>query len=73
MTDQDLIEQAKVGSQHAFRQLVLRYEVKVRSTIRGMVGPQPQVDDIAQEVFVRFYRSLDQFRGDAALGTYLFR
>lgn len=73
MTDQDLIEQAKVGSQHAFRQLVLRYEVRVRSTIQGMIGLQPQVDDIAQEVFVRFYRSLDQFRGDAALSTYLVR
>ena len=73
MTDQELVEQARVGSQPAFRQLVLRYEVMVRSTIQGMIGPQPQVDDIAQEVFVRFYLSLDQFRGDAALSTYLVR
>lgn len=72
-TDQELIEQAKAGSDAAFRRLVLRYEVKVRSTIQGMIGPGPQVDDIAQEVFVRFYGALANFRGEAAAGTYLVR
>lgn len=38
-----------------------------------MLGPVEEADDVAQEVFIRFYRSLEQFRGDAQLGTYLSR
>lgn len=36
-----------------------------------MVGPGDEADDIGQEVFIRFYKSMHRFRGEAALGTYL--
>lgn len=50
-----------------------RHEQQVRATVLGMLGPVAEADDVAQEVFIRFYRSLDKFRGDAQLTTYLSR
>lgn len=50
-----------------------RHEQQVRATVLGLLGPVPEVDDVAQEVFIRFYRALDKFRGDAQLTTYLSR
>ena len=44
----------------------------MRGIIRGMLGTEG-VDDVAQDVFLRFYRSLENFKGDSALGTYLGR
>lgn len=72
-SDQRLIQQAKEGDQQAFRLLVERYEQKVAATVIGMLGPGEEAEDVGQEVFVRFYKSMAKFRGDAALGTYLTR
>lgn len=71
--DEELLEQARKGDQRAFRLLVERYEGKVAATVIGMLGRGPEADDVGQEVFVRFYRSMDKFRGDSSLGTYLTR
>ena len=72
-TDLELLELAKAGSESAFRQLVLRYEGAVIRTITAMLGEVMEVEDVAQEVFIRFYRSLGKFRGEAGLKTYLTR
>lgn len=72
-TDLDLITEAKSGNQLAFKQLVERYENRVAATVIGMLGNTPEADDIGQTVFVRFYKALNNFRGDAALSTYLTR
>jgi len=72
-TDADLIEAAKNGQQQAFSELVRRYEGPVGATVVGMLGNTAEADDVAQEVFVRFYRSLDKFRGQSTLKTYLTR
>ena len=71
--DNELIDQARQGDPQAFRLLVERYERRVAATVVGMLGYGAEADDVGQEVFIRFYRSLDRFRGDAALGTYLTR
>jgi RNA polymerase sigma-70 factor, ECF subfamily len=71
--DAELIERARGGDQQAFRMIVERYEGKVAATVIGMVGRGADADDVGQETFIRLYRSLDQFRGEAALGTYLTR
>lgn len=42
-------------------------------TLTRMTGPGPHVEDLAQEVFLRLYRALPDFRGDSALTTYLYR
>jgi RNA polymerase sigma-70 factor (ECF subfamily) len=72
-SDADLIDRARDGQSWAFRQLVERYEDQVAATVIGMLGPGPEADDVGQETFIRFYESLDQYRGDAELGTYLTR
>ncbi len=68
-----LISLAKKGDANAFRQLVEQQEQQVRATIIGMVGNVPEAEEIAQEVFIRFYKALHQFKGTAALSTYLSR
>lgn len=71
--DLELLERARKGDDLAFAGIVKRYEQVVANVIIGMLGNTAEADDVGQEVFIRFYRSLDQFRGDAALGTYLTR
>ncbi len=73
ITDQQLIQQTKAGDHQAFKELVIRYEQVVRATLYGMLGNSPDTDDVAQEVFIRFHKSIHQFRGDASLKTYLTR
>jgi RNA polymerase sigma-70 factor (ECF subfamily) len=73
VTDQELIQQAQQGDSRAFEQLVKRYESQVAATVIGMLGNCDAADDVGQEVFIRFYKGLDKFRGEAGLGTYLTR
>lgn len=72
-SDEALVKLAQDGNQKAFRLLVERYEGKVAGVVFGMLGKGPEAEDAGQETFIRFYRSLHKFRGDAALGTYLSR
>jgi RNA polymerase sigma-70 factor, ECF subfamily len=71
--DLELIASARGGDSSAFRTLVERHEPRVAATVIGMLGAGADAEDVGQEVFVRFHRALDQFRGDAAVGTYLTR
>ena len=71
--DSDLITGARAGDSDAFRILVERHEPRVAATVIGMLGAGADAEDVGQEVFVRFHKALDQFRGDAAVGTYLTR
>lgn len=57
----------------AFEQLVKRYESQVAATVIAMLGKSEAADDVGQEVFIRFYKALHQFRGESGLGTYLTR
>ena len=71
--DNELIEKAKHGEDAAFGELVSRYEQQVAGTVKGMLGDNPAAEDVGQETFIRFYRSMENFRGDSALGTYITR
>ena len=62
LTDDELIQQAKGGNQRAFQSLVVRYQQQVAATVIGMLGQSAEAEDVAQEVFIRFYKSLDKFR-----------
>jgi len=72
-TDEELLEQCRQGNNAAFRQLVQRYEQQVRATVIGMLGMTGEADDVAQETFIRLFKSLKKYRGDAQLSTYLTR
>jgi len=72
-SDDTLINRARKGDQNAFRELLERHQQMVARTVAGMLGASADVDDLVQEVFIRFYKTLDRFRGDAACSTYLTR
>jgi RNA polymerase sigma-70 factor (ECF subfamily) len=71
--DSELIAQTRAGKTDAFRVLVHRYEPVVAATVLGMLGRCPEAQDVGQQVFIRFYRAIDDFRGEASLKTYLTR
>lgn len=72
-SDEVLIEKSRGGDMAAFKTLVIRHEGKVAGVVRSMLGAIPEAEDVGQEVFIRFYDSLDKFRGDAKVSTYLVR
>jgi RNA polymerase sigma-70 factor, ECF subfamily len=71
--DLELVNLAKQGNQMAFTEIVKRHKSRIAATIYGMIGKCDEADDIGQEVFIRFYNSIDKFRGESALSTYLTR
>jgi len=71
--DNELIDKARAGDKAAFSALVERHERTVAAAVIGMLGPGDDADDVGQNVFIRFYKALNDFRGDAALSTYLTR
>lgn len=73
VTDTELIQETLSGNDQAFKTIVQRYESIVARTIYGMLGNVVEVEDIGQEVFIRFYQGLKNFRGDSKVGTYLTR
>jgi RNA polymerase sigma-70 factor (ECF subfamily) len=73
VADDELIERARMGDLGAFKTLVARYEGRVAGIVKSMLGPVVEAQDVGQEVFIRFYESLEQYRGEAGLGTYLSR
>ncbi len=60
-------------SPEAFTAIVREHEQAVFRTLTRLTGAGPHVEDIAQEVFLRLFRALPEFRGDSALSTYLYR
>lgn len=72
-SDGELLERARRGEERAFRLLVERHEPAVAAVVIAMLGRGEEAEDVGQETFVRFYRSIDRFRGESALGTYLTR
>lgn len=71
--ERELVARAAGGDETAFREIVRRHESTVARTVTAMLGAGDDADDAGQETFIRFFRALPQFRGDAAVGTYLTR
>lgn len=69
----ELVSRARQGDEAAMRRIIEKYEHQVAATVTGILGDGPEVDDIGQETFVRFFRSLNRFRGDSQAGTYITR
>jgi RNA polymerase sigma-70 factor (ECF subfamily) len=73
LNEQELITKARNGDSEAFREIVNQYESRVAATVIGMLGHTTESEDVGQETFVRFYQSLNRFRGESSIGTYLTR
>jgi RNA polymerase sigma-70 factor (ECF subfamily) len=72
-SDALLVERAVAGDQKAFELLVIKYQRRIQRLIGRMVRDVDLVEDIAQETFIRAYRALAQFRGEAQFYTWLYR
>jgi RNA polymerase sigma-70 factor (ECF subfamily) len=72
-SDALLVQRTLAGEHKAFELLVLKYQRRVERLIGRMVRDVDLVPDIAQETFIRAYRALAQFRGDAQFYTWLYR
>lgn len=68
-----LVERTLAGDQRAFELLVIKYQRRIQRLIGRMVRDVDLVEDIAQDTFLRAYRALHQFRGDAQFYTWLYR
>jgi RNA polymerase sigma-70 factor, ECF subfamily len=68
-----LVERTVAGDAKAFELLVIKYQRRVQRLIGRMVRDVDLVEDIAQETFIRAFKALHQFRGDAQFYTWLYR
>ena len=71
--DQQLVERAQRGDKHAFDLLVIKYQRKLGRLLSRFMRDPGEVEDVAQEAFIKAYRALPSFRGDSAFYTWLYR
>jgi RNA polymerase sigma-70 factor, ECF subfamily len=67
----DLVKASLGGDKDAFGEIVSRYRKMVARTVKGMVGDSVFAEDIGQEVFIKLYYALPEFRGESKLSTYI--
>jgi RNA polymerase sigma-70 factor (ECF subfamily) len=72
-TDAELVESCLAGQRNAFDLLVERHQRHVYQLCFRFVGNHEDASDLAQDVFIRAYRGLGKFKGEASLGTWLYR
>ncbi len=71
--DAELVKQAKQGKLAAFELLVNRYQQKVANVISKFIKDRHEIQDVAQEVFIKVYRALPNFRGESSFYTWIYR
>jgi len=71
--DQQLVERAQRGDKKAFDLLVIKYQRKLVRLLSRFIRDHAEVEDVAQEAFIKAYRALPTFRGDSAFYTWLYR
>ncbi|MCB1916528.1 MAG: RNA polymerase sigma factor RpoE [Rhodocyclaceae bacterium] len=71
--DQRLVERVQNGDKQAFGLLVAKYQRKLMRLLSRLIRDAAEVEDVAQETFVKAYRALPSFRGDSAFYTWLYR
>lgn len=72
-TDQQLVARVQKGDTRAFDLLVLKYQHKIFGLISRYVRDADEVQDVAQEAFIKAYKALPRFRGDSAFYTWMYR
>ena len=71
--DQKLVEKAQKGDKKAFGMLVEKYQRRLNRLLSRMVRDQSEIEDIVQDSFIKAYRAINNFRGDSAFYTWLYR
>jgi RNA polymerase sigma-70 factor (ECF subfamily) len=72
-TDKQLVARVQSGDNRAFDLLVLKYQHKILGLISRYIQDADEMQDVAQEAFIKAYRALPGFRGDSAFYTWLYR
>lgn len=73
MNEFELIQQLRSGDEQAFKFLVETYQDMVFNTALGIVQNAEDAEDVAQEVFIKVFRSIDTFKGESKLSTWIYR
>jgi RNA polymerase sigma-70 factor (ECF subfamily) len=73
LVDFELIKRAQAGDSTAFNEMVLAYRKRIMGTITRLIARPEDVEDVAQEVFLRLYFSLDQLRTAEVFEPWLYR
>src|SRR5262249_41616352 len=71
--EEQLIERLKRRDELPFNELVRLYETRVFRLVLRMLGDRAEAEDVAQEVLITVFKSIDGFRGDSKLSTWLYR
>jgi len=71
--DDDLVERCRAGDGDAFEELYRLHSPRIYSLTCRMTGSPQEGEDLLQDIFLHVHRKLGSFRGDAALGTWLYR
>jgi RNA polymerase sigma-70 factor (ECF subfamily) len=71
--ERTLIERLKQRDERAFVECVRTYQDRVFNLVYRMLGSYEEAEDVAQEVFVTVFKTIDTFRGDAKFSTWLYR
>jgi RNA polymerase sigma-70 factor, ECF subfamily len=71
--ERELVRASISGDKNAFGEIVKNYRKMVARTVKGMLGDSVFAEDIGQEVFIKLYYSLPEFRGESKLSTYIQR
>ena len=68
-----LVRRAGSGDNVAFREIVENHKKKIFFLAYDLTGSEQEAEDLSQEVFIKAFRSLKKFRGDASIGSWLYR
>jgi len=71
--EQVLVQRMQQGDMLAFRELVERYKKNIYYLSYDLTGNHHDAEDLSQEVFIKAFRSMSNFRGDAKLSSWLYR
>ena len=72
-SDEAIVKRVQQGDVSAYNILVIKYQHKVAQIISKFVGNSADVNDVAQEAFIKAYKAINNFRGESSFYTWLYR
>jgi len=72
-TDEELVASSLAGDRSAFDLLVLRWDRKIQGAIYRLIGSEEEARDLCQEAFLKAYRGLGAFKGEARFSSWLYQ
>jgi len=71
--DQDLVARCRAGDREAFAELVRKYQNRILTLATRMLDNRSEAEDVAQDIFIKVFQSLHDFRGASRFSTWLYR